>query len=95
MHFSLRSSEVKVPVLSKAQRLIFPANGSRYGSVQNISIEIWMNCCFCLLFYLRYTNEVLTVIERTIGNSGGTTVVIIIIHLKKSLFLSRSSFYIP
>jgi len=44
MHFNFRSSEVRVPVLSKAHRLIFPAKGSRYGSVQNISIHLRRYC---------------------------------------------------
>jgi len=52
---------VRVPVLSKAQTLIFPPYGILNGSVQNI------------LFFYKYNREVLTDIERIIGNSGGTT----------------------
>ena len=56
---------------------IFPPNGILYGSVQNI------------FFFYKNNKEVLTAIDKIIGNSGGTTVVTIKIHLKNNLFLSR------
>lgn len=42
-----------------------------------------------IFFFYKNNKEVLTAIDNIIGNSGGTTVVTIKIHLKNSLFLSR------
>lgn len=78
MHCNLRSSYVRVPVLSKTQVWIFPAKSIRCGSVQNIR------------FLLRYYSDVLIAMFMTMGSSVGTTFVIMVMHLRKSLFLLRS-----
>ena len=40
MPSTIRESLVRVPVLSKQQISILPANGIRNGSVQNTSVEV-------------------------------------------------------
>lgn len=77
---NLRVSLVSVPVLSNAHMVILPPYGILYGSVQNI------------FFLCRKRSDVLTAMVRIIGNSGGTTVVMIRIQRKNNLFLSLSSF---
>ena len=69
----MNSSFVKVPVLSKQQISIFPANGIRKGSIHII------------LFDCKKKRLLLIVRESSIGNSAGTTDVIIIIHLNNNL----------
>lgn len=68
-----RSSLVKVPVLSKQQTSILPANGIRKGSVQYTnSLE-------------RDKSEVFTANDSSMGSSGGTTDVRIRVHSKNNL----------
>lgn len=80
---NVSSSLVSVPVLSNAHTFIYPTNGILNGSVQYI------------FFFCKYKIEPLTAMVSIIGNSGGTTVVIIKIHLKNNLFLSLVGSWSP
>lgn len=76
-------SSVRVPVLSKAIMSTFPPRGIFLGSLTNI------------FFFWRYRIELLTAKVKIIGNSGGTTVVMIRIHLRNSFYLLLYSLSIP
>ena len=69
----MNSSFVNVPVLSKQHISIFPANGIRKGSIQIILLDC------------KKKRELLIVRLNSMGNSAGTTDVIIIIHLSNNL----------
>ena len=79
----INSSFVKVPVLSKQHTSIFPANGIRKGSMHTI------------LFDCKKNKLLLIVRDNSIGNSAGTTDVIIIIHLSNNLYVKAPSLCNP
>ena len=70
---TIKSSLVRVPVLSKQQISIFPANGIRNGSVQYIPS------------LTSDRRDVLTANASSMGSSGGITDVSIRAHSRKSL----------
>ena len=69
----MNSSFVSVPVLSKQQISILPAKGIRKGSMQTIRLLCKKN------------KDELMFKESSIGNSAGTTEVIIIIQRNNNL----------
>mmetsp|Transcript_126796 Transcript_126796/g.370661 ORF Transcript_126796/g.370661 Transcript_126796/m.370661 type:complete len:218 (+) Transcript_126796:1808-2461(+) len=71
-------SLVRVPVLSKQQVSTLPARGTRKGSVQKI------------LFWTRATKLRFTASESMMGNSGGTTDVMMWLTDRKSLKEERA-----
>ena len=81
--FTMNSSFVKVPVLSKQQISIFPAKGILKGSMHTI------------LFDSKKDKLLLIISESSIGRSAGIIDVIIIIHLSINLYIGTSSLFIP
>ncbi|OMH85555.1 hypothetical protein AX774_g894 [Zancudomyces culisetae] len=76
-------SPVSVPVLSKHNTSNLPANGIRNGSVQYIA------------YFDNAINDEFTAIDSSIGNSGGTTDVIIRIQSSNTLVVVRRASFIP
>jgi len=89
-----RFSAVIVPVLSKQHTSTCPANGIRNGSVQKMAVDVvrgyYVRDRGGYVPYLeRATREALTARESSIGNSGGTTLVIIRMQSRRSLDFLR------
>mmetsp|Transcript_17425 Transcript_17425/g.30412 ORF Transcript_17425/g.30412 Transcript_17425/m.30412 type:complete len:222 (+) Transcript_17425:481-1146(+) len=76
---NLKLDRVNVPVLSKQHVTTLPAKGIRNGSVQKIPS------------FTKFINDVFTANDNSIGNSGGTTDVIIIVQFKNNFHRSRLS----
>jgi hypothetical protein len=78
---STRFSAVIVPVLSKQQTSTRPANGILNGSVQNIARNSQLSVLKAMWVYTpnfdSATRLALTAKLSSMGNSGGTTLVII------------------
>ena len=76
-------SVVKVPVLSKRQWLIFPAKGTRKGSVQKMPA------------FMSAIKAVFTAMAICTGSCRGTTEVMMMTHLSRSSCVVRSPFSSP
>jgi hypothetical protein len=79
----MTSSVVRVPVLSKQQKEIFPANGIRNGSVQKMPDLVSRK------------SDVLTASVNSMGSSGGTTDVSTRVHSKNNFRRLRSGSFRP
>ena len=79
-----------VPVLSKQQTSTRPANGIRNGSVQNIATKRFKTQILNTTYgglpnFDNATKEAFTAKDNSMGNSGGTTLVMINTQSSNSL----------